>query len=243
MSDHDQKVKATGMPGVTLRDHVYDGIEEFDQKLPNWWLFTLYITIVLFVIYWVLYYQFGLFQTDEERIDAKIAVIEAERERQLTEQLATLNDKSLWEMSRDPSRVEAGREIFKGKCVACHGPDLTGFLAGVKLPGLPLNDTEWKHGGEPMTVFNIVLNGSPQIETGMIAWKTQMSSADIAKVVSFVLSHHEEGKPWTKAAPAPAGAAPAPAATPPAPAATAPAPAATPPAPAATPPAPVPPSR
>lgn len=214
MSDNDQQGNPTGMPGVKLREHVYDGIQEFDQKLPNWWLFTLYITIVWFVVYWVLYYQVGWFKSDEERIDAKIAVIDGERERQLAEQLAKLDDKSLWEMSRDPAKVEAGRTIFMGKCVPCHGPDLSGFNAGLKLPGLPLNDTEWKHGGNPMDVFNIVTNGSPQIETGMIAWKTQMSPADIAKVVSFVLSIHKEGEPWTKAAPAPATAPPV--ATPPA---------------------------
>lgn len=223
MSEATKNSRSTGMPGVTLRDHVYDGIEEFDQKLPNWWLFTLYIMIVWFVIYWVLYYQFGWFQSDEERLNAKVAVIEAERDRLLNEQIASLNDKSLWEMSRDPARIDGGRQIFMAKCVPCHGPDLSGFLTGVKLPGLPLNDKEWKHGGDPMNVFNIVTNGSPQIETGMIPWKTQMSAADIVKVVAFIMSHHKEGEPWTKAAPAPASAVPAPA--------PAPAPAAAPPAP------------
>jgi len=206
MSDIDQRGAPTDQPGVVLRDHVYDGIQEYDQKLPNWWLFTLYIAIVVFVVYWVCYYQFGWFSSDHERIDAKMAVIEAKRESQLREMLATLDNKSLWEMSLDPARVDAGEEIYQVKCLACHGPDLSGFNNGGKLAGLPLNDKEWKHGGDPMDVFNSILDGVPA--AGMIPWKTQMGSADIAKVAAFVLSHHKEGEEWTKAPDAPPAAPP-----------------------------------
>ncbi len=190
------------MPGVVLRDHVYDGIEEYDQKLPNWWLFTLYITIVWFVVYWFLYYQLGWFQSDEETIDAKIAVIDERRDAQLQELLATLDDKSLWEMSRDPARVADGAQIFAGKCAVCHGADLGALDPnGNKLAGQPLNDKGWMYGGNPMDVFNIISNGSPNLLSGMVPWNTQLSPADIAKVAAFVMSHHEEGAEWTQVPP------------------------------------------
>ena len=56
--------------------HVYDDIEEEDNRLPNWWLFTFYIMIVFFAIFWLAYYQFDLFRSDTERIDSVMAEIE-----------------------------------------------------------------------------------------------------------------------------------------------------------------------
>ena len=34
---------------VVLREHEYDGIQEYDQKLPNWWL-TIFIAANVFFI-------------------------------------------------------------------------------------------------------------------------------------------------------------------------------------------------
>jgi cytochrome c oxidase cbb3-type subunit 3 len=207
-----------------LRDHVYDGIQEYDQKLPNWWLFTLYITIVWFIGHWLCYYQLGIGSSDQDDMDKVIAEQKAARDKQ-TE---NITDEQLWALSRDPQAVEAGKAVFMtpGMCVTCHGPDLTGTLAGAKLPGLALHDQEWKHGGKPTEIFKIVRKGSPDITKGMAAWELVLGVQKVSQVTAFVLSKHKEGEPITKApdapgspgAAAPAAGTPASAAAPAAPA-------------------------
>lgn len=176
-----------------IREHVFDGIEEYDNRLPNWWLFTLYASIAVFVLGWFVYYQtpFRL-PNDQERIDRAIADIESKKQAELESMLASLSDDSLREMSKNPEHTAAGKAIFEAKCAACHGMDLSATLGGIQLPGLPLNDKEWKYGGEPLKIMGIVTEGSPDVTKGMVAWKTQLSPAGIAQVVAYILSHHPE---------------------------------------------------
>ena len=175
--------------GVTIREHVFDGIEEYDQKLPNWWLFTFYIAIVYFVVAWFAYYQTpGNLLSYEEQIDGQIAIIEAKKTAELASMMASLNDDSLRLMSTDETHTSAGRAIFEAKCAACHGFDLSGKLNGMALPGLPLNDTEWKYGGNPLQIMKIVTDGSPDLTKGMIPWKSQLGPSEIAQIVAYILS-------------------------------------------------------
>jgi cytochrome c oxidase cbb3-type subunit 3 len=174
---------------ITIREHVYDGIQEYDQKLPNWWLFTLYITMVWFVIAWFVYYQTPVRTlTDEERVDGQIAVIEEKKKAELETMLASISNESLKEMSADTGHIAAGRAIYESKCAACHGLDLSATLGGVPLPGVPLNDSEWKYGSTPLEIMKLVTEGSPDLTKGMIPWKTQLGGAEIAQVVAYILS-------------------------------------------------------
>ena len=175
--------------GVTIRDHVFDGIQEYDQKLPNWWLFTFYIAIVYFVIAWFAYYQTPAnIPSDGENLDGKMAIIEEKKSAELATMLASLTDDSLKEMSTDVTHTGKGKAIFEAKCAACHGLDLSSKLNGMQLPGLPLNDKEWKYGGNPLQIMTLITNGSPDLTKGMISWKAQLSPSEIAQVVSYILS-------------------------------------------------------
>jgi cytochrome c oxidase cbb3-type subunit 3 len=178
-----------------LRDHAYDGIQEYDQKLPNWWLFTWYITMVWFVIAWVAYYQFGMGMADEAAIDNAMAKIAEHQKRELEQ----INDDKLWDMSKDPKIVAAGAATYSSTCIACHAPDMSAKLAGAKLPGLPLNDKEWKHGNNPVQLLTIIRKGAPDVTKGMPPWEPQLSINRVVEVLAFILSKHEKGEAFTLA--------------------------------------------
>ena len=55
-----------------LFDHEYDGIREYDNPLPRWWLWLFIISIVICYPY-ILYYHFGPGKSVHEALEAEIA--------------------------------------------------------------------------------------------------------------------------------------------------------------------------
>jgi cytochrome c oxidase cbb3-type subunit 3 len=161
-----------------LRPHEYDGIQEFDKRLPNWWLWTLYGAIFFSVGYWVLHHQFRAFGTPGGRVEQEIA----DNQLKAARAGGALTDEMLWKMSRDSSVVGSGKAIFLANCAACHQPDLSGKI------GPNLKDAEWIHGGAPNQIVATITNGVPA--KGMQAWLSQLGRSKIGEVSAYILSHH-----------------------------------------------------
>lgn len=191
---------------VVLRPHDYDGIREYDQTMPNWWLAIFFATHIFFVGYWLLYYQFGYFRSDVDVIDTALAKIEETKAKELQEMLAKLDDKALitvW--AADNAVVAAGRETFSQNCIACHGQDLSGKIdlgggQSVALPGLPLTDGVWKYGAKPMDVFKLIHDGTPAESSGhngarMEAWGQKMAPMKIAELTAFLIRENPKDFP------------------------------------------------
>ena len=193
-----------------LRPHSYDGIQEYDQLLPNWWLFTFYIAIAWTIVHWLAYYQFRMLPTDEDNIKQAMAAIQTARDKEME----SIDDKKLWAMSQDPAVISSGEATYKATCIACHGPDLMGKKTNPIIPGLALADQEWKYGNKPTDVLKIVRKGSPDITKGMLAWEGPLGVKRVVEAVAFVLSKHKEGEPFTFADDSPLKQKPATAATP-----------------------------
>ncbi len=187
---------------VVLREHEYDGIQEYDQKLPNWWLVIFIAALIFFLGYWIAYYQLGWMKSDEAKIQAAMSRIEAAQKKALDEMLAKLNDEALVnEWATDPARVASGREIYLINCTACHGQDLAAKIdvgggQFVNLPGLPLTDGEWKYGAKPMDIFRLINNGTPPESPGhnnakMEAWGLKLPPVQIAELTAFIISENQ----------------------------------------------------
>ena len=169
-----------------IMPHSYDGIQEYDQSLPNWWLFALFGSIVFAFLYWLANFVTGMLPDDRVAINTEIDALEA---RQLAA-IKDLDDPTLWKMSRNAKTVAEGRAVYDSLCFTCHAPN----LAGMKGLGFRLNDEFWVHGNTPTAIFNnvsegITFEGKP---TGMAAQKV-LGTGRIAAVTAFLLSNQKEG--------------------------------------------------
>jgi cytochrome c oxidase cbb3-type subunit 3 len=183
---------------IVIREHEYDGIREFDQKLPNWWLFTFFGAVAYFLAAWITYYNTGNAATDEQKIIREVTAVQQKKDAELAATIATLDDVTLTnKWATDTVVLNAGHATFSTYCVACHAEDLSAsMVAGntkVPLPGLPLNDGKWKYGARPMEIFKLINNGTPTDSPGhngakMQAWGQSLSPKQIAEVTAYLIS-------------------------------------------------------
>lgn len=168
-----------------IRPHTYDGIQEFDRRMPNWWLVTLWGAVAFSFGYWLYYHEFDFGQDPAIAVQEEIKTAKAE----VARAAEVMDDAKLWRLSRDTDAVVAGRNIYMDatKCVICHMPEMQGNGVAPNLA-----DTQWIHGGQPMQVLNVISNGV--LEKGMLAWKTQLTPKQIAQVTAFILSKQEAPK-------------------------------------------------
>jgi cytochrome c oxidase cbb3-type subunit 3 len=196
---------ATKKGEIVMRPHEYDGIQEYDQKMPNWWLFIFFGTLIFFPACWLIYYQFGFMRTDGEAVSAAMAEVAKVKAKALDEMLAKLDDDALVnQWAADEQAVANGKEWYLANCTACHGQNLSAKMdmngASIPLPGLSLTDGEWKYGSKPMDIFRLINDGTPPDSAGhngakMEAWGQKMAPLKIVELVAFILHENPEEFP------------------------------------------------
>lgn len=161
--------------------HVFDGIEEYDNPLPMWWVW-MFVLSILFAFGYLIYYPgLGNFPgtagwssaeqvaIDQAAHDARFAPLYAE--------LAALDEPALHQ-NRQAQQV--GRRLFINNCSTCHGVNARGAF------GFPnLTDDAWIWGSGLANVKTAITSGR---QAAMPGWASALGEQGIDDVTQYVLS-------------------------------------------------------
>ncbi len=165
--------------GEIILDHNYDGIRELDNKLPPWWVYMFYATIIFGVVYLVRFHIYNDYTQDMEyEQEVAAAKLEIEAYKKTAKDLVDVNTVALFTEASD---ISAGKNIYEMNCVACHMADGGGGI------GPNLTDQHWILGGGIKNVFNTISEGGRDGK-GMVAWKQILKPVEMAQVGSYILT-------------------------------------------------------
>jgi len=167
-----------------LLDHDADGIREFDNDLPRWWLYGFYLTIAFAAVYMINYHllpspAFGSpGMAAEYRAEMELARVGAAARPKTTGGVTLI-------ALTDAASLAKGKAIFEGQdnvCFSCHRPDLGGMV------GPNLTDQYWLHGCSVPSITTSIRSGYPM--KGMLPFGTGKTLTDdqVLQVASYILS-------------------------------------------------------
>ena len=182
----------------TTTGHEWDGIQEFNNPLPKWWVWIFYLTIIWGVGYTIAYPAWpgitgatpGLLgYSSRGEVAEEIAAVETRNapvnERLEGAELASVaDDAELYSYA-----VSSGAAVFRTWCAQCHGSG----AGGVQASGYPnLLDDDWLWGGDIDAIHQTIAYGIRNEEfddtrwSQMPAYGDMFSAEEIAQVVNYV---------------------------------------------------------
>ncbi|SDL37002.1 cytochrome-c oxidase, cbb3-type subunit III [Aliiruegeria lutimaris] len=155
---------------VETTGHSWDGIEELNNPMPRWWLWTFYACVVWALAYTVAYPAWPLINGatagllgKSTRADVAAEIVRFEEANAGIKQ--RLVEAELTEISADPElnsyAQNAGAAVFRTWCAQCHGAGAQG--AESKYPSLL--DDSWLWGGTIEDIHTTISVGIRNEET------------------------------------------------------------------------------
>ncbi len=187
-----------GDPNTT--GHEWDGIMEFDNPMPRWWLWVFYATIVWGIGYSIAYPAWPLVSeatsgmlgwSSRAKVEAEIAAVETANA-PINAQLEALELAAIpGHPELEDYAVSAGAAVFKTWCAQCHGSG----AAGAK--GYPnLLDDDWLWGGTMEDIHTTVSYGIRNEESDDARFSAMpafgrdglLEKEQVSQVVNYVMS-------------------------------------------------------
>lgn len=186
-----------------LLDHDFDGIHELDNKLPRWWVYLFYGTILFAALYLGYYHVYanirpGKVKSSAEEYLAEMAIGNAIKSNAMASFEAGI---AKLEPSKDPAVLADGKQTFLTLCAPCHRADAGGLV------GPNLCDNYWIHGSNFSDNVTTIWNGVPA--KGMVTWKNSLKPKQVFDVASYIYTlrgtHPVNPKPPENQAPVKTG--------------------------------------
>lgn len=168
--------------------HNYDGIRELDNRLPPWWLYGFYVTIVFAAVYLWRFHVSHTAPSSEQEYQQSVAKAELKLQEYLKLKGDAVNENTVAVLNGTDD-IAAGKKIFTTSCASCHKE------AGGGDVGPNLTDDYWMHGGDIKSIFKVVkygINAMPQ-------WQNAYSNKQLAQVSSYIKSLKGTNPPNPKA--------------------------------------------
>lgn len=185
---------------VPTTGHSWDGIEEFDNPMPRWWLWTFYACIVWAIGYTIAYPAWPMIKSATPGILGYATRTEFENDNIALEKANqaindTLASVELTEISANKElntyAKNKGAAVFRTWCAQCHGSG----AAGVQANGYPnLLDNDWLWGGAIEDIHTTVTHGIRNTSddearfSQMPAFGDILETQDIEAVANYVMS-------------------------------------------------------
>lgn len=168
-------------------DHEYDGIREYDNPLPRWWV-TLWVLSIVFAFPYILYYHVGVGPSIYDNLEAENAAFAA----MLLDTYGELavDEGTILTFMHDETAMAGISGLFKGKCAQCHLADGSGNV------GPNLTDDHWVNVTQVTDISQIMIDGLAT--KGMPAWGDRLTETQIVLLSAYVAGLRNdpiEGKP------------------------------------------------
>lgn len=167
-------------------EHEYDGIREYDNPLPRWWVLLFWGTFLFSLGYVFHYHVSGRGPSVAQSYELEMA---AAREQRAARSLGEkVTEEALRTLMLDAELMADAKTLFGARCASCHGD------RGQGLIGPNLTDDYWIHGkGTLMDIHDIVSRGVP--EKGMPPWEAQLTPIELRKIAALVGSFKGQNLP------------------------------------------------
>jgi cytochrome c oxidase cbb3-type subunit 3 len=187
---------------VETTGHEWDGIEEYNNPLPRWWVWVFYATIIWGIGYTIAYPAWPLVNratagllgySTRTEVAAEINRFkemnaEVRAELAATEPTEIAANEAVYNYA-----IQSGRATFATYCSQCHGSGANGIEEGNGYPNLL--DDAWLWGGDMDNIVYTVTHGIRNEDDPDARWSQMpafgddyLSDEEISNVVAYVMS-------------------------------------------------------